>query len=230
MNTDGREGSRRGDDGLLMAIIHDIRRHLRTTVGRAQMIERDESSGTFTPAVRSHLDTILAAGRETNLLLSRLAQYTAAGLNVEDPGSGDVSVMFDSALRRVAERNQNADIDSKPLIGSGIRVPYTVETILRELLDNALKFRQGPVKITVLVESSAGSHVIGIKDTGIGFDPQFGEKIMLPLERLHSQDAYGGPGLGLAICQRTVRAIGGKLWAESKLNGGSTFWFSVPAN
>jgi two-component system sensor histidine kinase/response regulator len=92
-----------------------------------------------------------------------------------------------------------------------------------------LKFRTGPVRVTLTVEEFPEEKVFGVADTGIGFEPQYGGKIMRPLERLHPTSVYPGAGLGLSICQRMVEAWGGKLWAESKLGGGSTFWFSVPA-
>jgi len=228
MSHSGPSAERRSEEEFLMAIIHDIRRHLRTSVARAQMIERDAST-TLAESARTHLNEILAAGKDMDLLLSRLAQYAVASSSADDHSHGDVCVMFDSALRRLAHRNKEADIDSEPIRKCGIRVPYPLESVLRELLDNALKFRQGPVKITVIVEQSPGSHVFGIKDNGIGFEPQYASKIMLPLERLHPPNVYGGCGMGLAICQRTLEAFGGKIWAESAANRGSTFWFSLPA-
>ncbi len=219
-------GASRTGDELLMAVIHDVRGYLRTSVSRAQIIER-ESKTPVAPHLRPHLEEILAAGREMDLLLSRLAQYASADPGQENQPFGDIGVMFDSALRRLTHRTKDAEIDSRSILNCGIQVPYPTEAILRELLDNALKFRQGPVKITVLLERSGENALFGIRDTGIGFDPQYGEKIMLPLERLHPANLYGGCGMGLAICQRTLEALGGKLWAESKPHGGSTFWFSL---
>jgi len=227
MSHSSRNGERPSEEEFLMAIIHDIRRHLRTSVARAQMMGR-EAKDSLAPQLQAHLNEILAAGRDMDALLSRLAQYALAASSTEEGSHGDICVMFDSALRRLAHRNQNAEIDSDPIRTCGIQAPYPVESVLRELLDNALKFREGPVKVTVLVEQAPGTHLFGIKDTGIGFDPQYGEKIMLPLERLHPPDVYGGCGMGLAICRRTVEALGGKLWAESAVNRGSTFWFSLP--
>jgi histidine kinase len=227
--SNAREGDeRQTDDDLLLALIHDIRQHLRKSVTRAQMLER-QAYPSLAPELQVHLDEILSAGREMDILLSRLAQYAVAGSVAQHKTSGDLGVMFDSALRRLASKNVEAEIDSSPIDSRTIRAPYPVETVLRELLDNALKFRQGPVKISLLVEQLPEKNVVGIKDTGIGFDPQYGEKIMRPLERLHPASVYPGSGLGLAICQRTIESWGGTIWAESSLGGGSTFWFSLPA-
>ncbi len=212
---------------LLMALIHDIRRHLRTAVVHTQRLEHELGSP-LNPAVQEHLGQIVTAGRDMDMLLNRVALYTAVGSTREEEAEGDVCVMFDAALRRLDQRNQDAEIDAGPIRICGVRTPSSIETVLKELLDNALKFRQGPVKVTVLVEQSPAEHLFGIRDTGIGFDTQYSERIMRPLERLHPSGLYGGCGMGLAICQRTLQHLGGKLWAESKLNKGSTFWFSVP--
>jgi len=227
-----RAGAQRVNDGpeddLLLTIIHDIRVHLRRSITRAQMLER-QSDSSLAPELQKHLDEILASGREMDVLLSRLAKYAVAGTEAKEKPPGPVAVMFDSALRRLAARNVDAQIDSQRYRSASVQVPYSFETVVYELLDNALKFRQGPVKITLLVEQALEKSVFGVKDTGIGFEPRFYERIMRPLERLHSTSVYPGCGLGLAICQRTIEAWGGTIWAESKLGGGSTFWFSLPA-
>jgi signal transduction histidine kinase len=216
------------DDELLLAIVHDIRAHLRKSVTAAQRLEK-QTQNLLTSEQQVSLDQILTAGRDMNTLLGRLVKYALAASSAKDQPLGDVGVMFDTAVRRLAGKHVDAEIESESLRSSGIQTPASIESVLGELLDNALKFRQGPVKITVLVEEAGGNHLFGIKDTGIGFDPQFGEKIMRPLERLHPAHIYPGCGLGLAICQRTIEACGGKLWAESKLGNGSVFWFSLPA-
>jgi signal transduction histidine kinase len=216
------------DDELLLAIVHDIRMHLRKSITAAQRLE-EQTKGLLTPEQHGPLEQILAAGRDMNTLLGRLVKYALAGATAKDEPPGNVAVMFDTAVRRLAGKNVEAEIEADSLRASGIQTPSSIESVLGELLDNALKFRQGPVKITILVEQADGQYLFGVKDTGIGFDPQFRERIMRPLERLHPAHVYPGCGLGLAICRRTLEACGGKLWAESQLGNGSVFWFSLPA-
>jgi signal transduction histidine kinase len=224
----GEAAARATDDELLLAIIHDIRAHLRKSVTAAQRLEK-QTKDLLTPEQQASLEQMLASGRDMNTLLGRLVKYALAASSAKDQPLRDVGVMFDTAVRRLAGKHVDAEIESDSLRSSGIQTPASIESVLGELLDNALKFRQGPVKITVLVQHAEGNHLFGIKDTGIGFAPQFCEKIMRPLERLHPAHVYPGCGLGLAICQRTVEACGGKLWAESNLGDGSVFWFSLPA-
>jgi chemotaxis family two-component system sensor kinase Cph1 len=99
------------------------------------------------------------------------------------------------------------------------------------LLGNALKFRteQAPV-IHVEATATGDAWLFAVRDNGIGIDPQYAERVFVPFERLHSQSEYPGSGIGLAICKKIVLGHGGKIWVESQLGKGATFWFTLPAS
>jgi signal transduction histidine kinase len=71
--------------------------------------------------------------------------------------------------------------------------------------------------------------VFQVRDNGIGFESKFSARIFEPMIRLHGSGTYPGCGFGLAIGRRIVEELGGRLWAESTPNEGSTFYFSLPA-
>jgi light-regulated signal transduction histidine kinase (bacteriophytochrome) len=80
----------------------------------------------------------------------------------------------------------------------------------------------------VITQRTAGEWIFAIADNGIGFDPVYCDRIFEVFQRLHSVGKYPGNGIGLAICRRIVEQHGGRLWAESTPENGSTFFFSLP--
>ena len=100
--------------------------------------------------------------------------------------------------------------------------------VFQNLLSNALKYRQPgiPPRIHISVQHEAAKCIVSVQDNGIGFEPQYAERIFGLFKRLH-KDEYPGTGLGLAICQRTIERFGGRIWAESQPGQGATFRFSL---
>jgi light-regulated signal transduction histidine kinase (bacteriophytochrome) len=101
--------------------------------------------------------------------------------------------------------------------------------LFQNLVGNAIKFRGEELpRIHVSVEEKGNEWVFSVKDNGIGIDPQFSERIFVAFQRLHSREKYPGTGIGLAICNKIVDRHGGKIWVESELGKGSTFYFTMP--
>jgi PAS domain S-box-containing protein len=101
--------------------------------------------------------------------------------------------------------------------------------VLRNLLDNALKFRSPvrPASIEVGSYREANCIVLTIRDNGIGFDPQYRDKIFEIFNRLHAS-GYEGTGIGLALVRKAVQRMHGRIWAESELERGAVFYVSLP--
>jgi light-regulated signal transduction histidine kinase (bacteriophytochrome) len=97
------------------------------------------------------------------------------------------------------------------------------------LIGNAIKYRRKEKPaISVRAERRDREWLFAVQDNGIGIDPQYRDQIFGIFKRLHSSAEYPGTGIGLAICQKIVQRYGGRIWLESELGNGATFFFTVP--
>jgi light-regulated signal transduction histidine kinase (bacteriophytochrome) len=147
--------------------------------------------------------------RRKQVNLSALAQDIAADLKVTDP---DRQVEF--------------------VIAEGVVVsgdPTLLRIALENLIGNAWKFTQRleSARIEFGVMRRGKKTVYYVRDDGVGFDMKYVDKLFVPFQRLHSTMEYTGTGIGLASVQRVVRRHGGDIWAESVLNKGTTFYFTL---
>jgi signal transduction histidine kinase len=100
-------------------------------------------------------------------------------------------------------------------------------SIFQNLISNAVKYRaEHPLQIHITAERGGPGWVVKIQDNGLGIAPENQMRIFMPFVRLASR-AVPGCGLGLAVCKKIVEELGGTIWIESKLGGGSTFCFTL---
>jgi signal transduction histidine kinase len=102
--------------------------------------------------------------------------------------------------------------------------------VLQNLIDNAIKFQQGPTipKVHISAEKTDDAWMFSIADNGIGIAAAHVDRIFEIFQRLHTQEQYPGTGIGLALCERIIERHGGRLWVESEIGQGSTFYFTIP--
>ena len=107
--------------------------------------------------------------------------------------------------------------------------PVQLGQVFQNLISNAIKFRdrQSP-RIEVSACRQGAEWTFAVRDNGIGIEAEHAAKIFKAFERLHSQAAYPGSGIGLATCKKIVERHGGRIWMESEPGCGSTFRFTIP--
>lgn len=210
---------------------HDLQEPLRMVSIYSELLRR-KFTGQLGPAGEEYIGyTVLGAKRMENLLRN-LRTYTHVSTLAAAPAEEvDAAAIFTHALQNLAaaiEAN-GAKIECGAL--PKIRIyEFPLEQIFLNLIANAIRYRtDAPPEIAVGAERRGSDWVFSVRDNGIGIEPQFHEQIFGVFKRLHGAAEYTGTGMGLAICQRAIERAGGRIWVESALNRGSTFFFTVPA-
>lgn len=104
-----------------------------------------------------------------------------------------------------------------------------ITQVFQNLVANAIKY-QGESKPTIEIsaEKKDGMWLFAVKDNGIDIEQWFSERIFIVFQKLHDHRKYPGSGIGLALCKRVIEKHGGKIWFESEVGKGTTFFFTLP--
>ena len=137
-----------------------------------------------------------------------------------------VAALIQPIKEQELERRIEFNIEPLPLAFGD---PDMIKSVWSNLIENAVKFskKKDLTKISIGAEENENDIVYHIKDNGAGFDMNYASKLFTVFQRLHSREDYEGTGIGLATVQRIIAKHGGKIWAESKVGEGATFYFSL---
>lgn len=106
---------------------------------------------------------------------------------------------------------------------------FQLQQVFQNLIANSIRYRSSDApRIHIAAERHGMEWLFSVQDNGIGIDPKYKEQIFGIFKRLHSAAEYPGTGMGLAICERLIQRAGGRIWMESELGRGATFFFTVP--
>jgi PAS domain S-box-containing protein len=220
-------------DEFIGLVSHELRTPLTVVMGVLNVLLTSETS--LSLEERHDLLEDAASGTEelsamlTNLLELCRSQVGRLSLHNEP-------VNIDTVIQRVFEELRQVRMTHEFKIDLPKRLPrihadiQRLEHILRNLLDNAVKYSPEGSEIRVFVKEDEGRVIIGVSDQGMGISLPDQAKLFKPFERIVNRalDTVKGTGLGLLVCQRLVEAHGGRIWVESQPGQGSTFCFSLP--
>lgn len=127
---------------------------------------------------------------------------------------------------QIKEANAIIKLEKMPVIyGDAVLMGQ----LFQNLITNAIKFKgEKDPQIEISYKKENKHYLFSVKDNGIGIQKEYVNKIFVIFQRLHRKDQYPGTGIGLAICKKIVERHQGKIWVESELGKGSTFYFTIP--
>lgn len=209
---------------------HDLREPLRMVSIYTQFLSR-KLEGVLDSETETYMQRVLRGAERLELLIRDLLAYTQAGDSASPPAETDANEALDRALSNLAAAIEDArakiEVSSLPAVHIA---PVLLTQLLQNLIGNALKYHgENPPIISLGAVRRTAMWEFFVSDNGIGIDEQYKEHIFGIFKRLHQNDEYSGTGIGLAICQRIVERAGGRIWVESELGRGSTFYFTLPA-
>jgi len=218
-----------GLETFAYSVSHDLRGPLRAIDGFSKILleqysgQLDEQGQHFLARVRAgsqrmgHLiDDLLSLARinRAELQRSRIDLAPLAREAIEELRRHDPSRVVDAVIA-----------DRAPAHGD----PRLLRAALDNLLGNAWKFtgKTAAPRIELGYEPGEAGAKYFVRDNGAGFDMAYAHKLFTPFQRLHEQAQFEGTGIGLATVQRIIARHGGRIWAESVVGQGATFWFTL---
>jgi PAS domain S-box-containing protein len=210
---------------------HDLQEPLRTVSIYSQLLRR-KFEGRLDPEAEQYIRYVVRGAARMEALVRDLLAYTQASSPSDQPALVvDANAALDGALSnlRAAIESSEAYVTYGTL--PKVRIPQVHLTqLFQNLIGNAIKYvREQPPRVKIGAEPRKTEWLFSVEDNGIGIEEKYKEHIFGIFKRLHTADEYSGTGIGLAICQRIVERAGGRIWVESQLGRGSTFFFTLPS-
>jgi PAS domain S-box-containing protein len=210
-------------------VSHDLRAPLRAVLGFSDMLKKGYTEKLDAEADKYITHIIDGAGRMRHLI-DDLLEYARVGARSKQLIPVKVNAIIEKALDNLTfeVKESEAVIAVDPLPNVSADSTQLIQ-LFQNLIGNAIKYRSNTPHIHVSAERKDREWLFSVSDNGIGMDPRQLERIFDIFQRLHTRDEYAGTGIGLAICKKIVEGFGGRIWAESKIGEGSTFFFTLPA-
>jgi len=230
------EAAAQAKSDFMANMSHEIRTPMNAVIGMTSLLLDDE---TLDPEQRDFIETIRMSGDALMVIINDILDFSKMQEDkvlLEDQPF-DLGNCIEEALDLVAGKAAERDLNLSYTIDKSvpdvvIGDPNRLRQIMSNLLSNAVKFTErGQIRLSVSGQNLGGAHEIrfAVQDTGIGISQDQMDRLFQPFSQIDDAVTrnYGGTGLGLVISKKLVELMEGRIWAESKLGKGSTFYFTI---
>ena len=209
---------------------HDLQEPLRMVASYTQLLAQR-----YKGRLDSDADEFIAYAVDGSTrmqgLIQDLLSYSRAGTNAkvlrEISSEGVLKEALASLQVTIEESGAVVTHDALPTVSTD---EMLLTQVFQNLVGNAIKYHGGQVPHVHISASKNGGNewMFSVRDNGLGIDPQYFDRIFILFQRLHGPTEFKGTGIGLAICKKVLEGLGGRIWVESQLERGSTFYFTLP--
>jgi PAS domain S-box-containing protein len=211
------------------SVSHDLRAPLRTIDGFSHALLEDHAER-LDDAGKAQLNRIRAATQRMGSLIDDLLNLSRLSRTEMHTQTLNISVLARSVASDLQKAHPGRQVDLR--IEDGLKINADaglLRVVLENLLGNAWKFtsKRASARIEFGVARDKGTPAFFVRDDGAGFDPAYADRLFGAFQRLHTTTEFAGTGIGLATVQRIVHRHGGRIWAESAVDRGATFYFTL---
>ncbi|MGB1242375.1 MAG: ATP-binding protein [Chitinophagales bacterium] len=212
------------------AASHDLQEPIRMISSYLQLIERRYKQKLDSEAIE-FIDYAVSGAKRMQILINDLLAYSRVNTQKKSMENTDLNSVLEIVLHTLKGKIINTaaivKVDHLPM--STIDTSQFIR-LFQNLIENALKFKKESLSpiIHIFAKDKENHWEFGVKDNGIGIEPEFAEKIFVIFQRLHTRQEYPGTGIGLAVCKKIVERHNGTIWIESQEGEGTTFFFTLP--
>jgi len=217
-------------EAFTYSVSHDLRGPLRHTAGYVELLQR-HAGESFDDKSRRFLSIISDETMRMGVLIDDLLAFSRMGRVDMQKTHVDLEALVQEVIREL-----QPEIQDRPVAWEIGLLPtvYGDRAMLRQvwinLISNALKYTRprALAEIVLGCDTADGEDICYVRDNGVGFDMKYVDKLFGVFQRLHRMEQFEGTGIGLANVQRIIHRHGGRVWAEGVVEGGATFYFSLP--
>lgn len=208
---------------------HDLQSPLKTIENYLGLLDTRYGEGMNDDA-RKLVGVSTAAAQRMRQLIKDLLDFSRVGSTNEFVPvdlSKLVSEIREDMHEEIAANGVQLEVDTLPVLNGH---HTDLKQLFQNLISNGIKYRRkdSTPRILVQAKEQPDYFLFSVKDNGIGISAQYYDRIFEIFQRLHGRGEYPGTGIGLATCKKVVDIYGGKIWVESVVNEGSTFYFIIP--
>ncbi len=208
---------------------HDLQEPLRMVAGFSKMLSR-QYSGQLDATGQEYLHYLVDGAKRMEQLINELLEYSRVSKREVTYSTVDANASMDSVCLGL---QMSITESCGSVVYTGLPEVVTDQVqfcqVLQNLVSNGLKFRgDKPPRVEVTAQRDDDQWTFCVADDGIGIASDQWERIFEMFQRLHERDIYDGSGIGLALVKKMVERWGGKVWVQSTLGEGSSFFFTVP--